>query len=164
MNKSNVFHFIFVEDRYNPQDKLEPFVYEMLQTNIPCIFVTDEPLFSIFLAKFQKEQQISVWIHHQANHYEIDKFGRYLGENMGAKLIDKYPNLKFKYVTRAQGHPAKSNDKNHNPIISLNDIYDEIKDEKNFQKISDIEITQKESDNGKGNNSVKTRPGGPLMK
>lgn len=163
MNKNNVFHFIFVEDNFNPQDKLEPFVYEMLQTNIPFIFVTDEPLFSVFLEKFPKDQLISVWIHHQANHYKTDKFGRYLGENMGAKLINKYPILKFKYVTRAPVHPAKSDDKKRNPIISLNDIYDEIKDSQNYQKISDFNIKQKKTGTQCVSNSVKTGTGGNLI-
>jgi hypothetical protein len=163
MNKDNVFNFIFVEDRFNPQDELEPFVYEMLQTNIPFIFVTDEPLFSIYLGKFSKDQLVSVWIHHQANHNKTDKFGRYLGENTGAKLIDKYPGLKFKYVTRAPEHPLNSNDKKRSPIISLNDIYDEIKDSKNFQKISDFNIEQKKSEIQNSSNPVNTATGGKLI-
>lgn len=161
MEKEKVFHFVFAEDKINPKDKLEPFVFEMLQTNIPCIFVTDEPMFSLWLDKFSNDQLISVWVHHQASSLKTDEYGRYLGENIGAKLINKYPKLKFKYLTRAPKHPAKSGDKNQNPIISLNDIYGAIKDENNFQLISDFNITESEqSSNGK---DVKTGTGGSLI-
>ena len=57
---------------------------------------------------------------------------------MGAELIDSYPYLKFKYITRAPNHPHRSDDKKNTPIILLNDIYDEIKNSDNFQKISDF--------------------------
>lgn len=160
MNKENVFHFVFCEDRINPKDTIEPFVYEMLQTNIPFLFVTDVPSFSIFLDKFPNTQLVTVWIHHQANHLKTDEYGRYLGENIGAKLIDAFPSLKFKYITRAPNHPAKSDDKKRHPIILLNDIYDEIKDNSNFQKISDFRTVQKIE---KDDNIVKTGTGGPLI-
>lgn len=136
--KTNVFNFVFCEDRIIHEDEFEPFVYEMLQTNIPFLFVTDVPGFNIYLNKFSKNQVVTVWVHHQANHLKTDKFGRYLGEKIGAELIDSYPNLKFKYITRAPNHPAKSDDKKKTPIILLNDIYQEIKDPNNFQRISDF--------------------------
>ncbi len=59
MKKENVFHFVFCEDRINREDEFRPFVYEMLQTNIPFLFVTDVPNFNIF-NKFPSEQLVTV--------------------------------------------------------------------------------------------------------
>jgi nucleoside phosphorylase len=135
MKKENVFHFVFCEQNKKNEDQMEPFVYSMLHTNIPCLFVIDIPNFEMFLEKFEVDQLITVWVHHQAIR---NPYGIYEGENTGAKLISKYPNIKFKYITRAPAHPSISEDKNRTPIISLNDIYEEIEKFENFQKISDI--------------------------
>jgi len=142
MKNENVFNFVFCEDRIMHQQELEPFVYEMLQTNIPFLFVTDVPNFKIYLKKFAVDQLITVWVHHQANYVKTDNFGRYLGEKVGAELITNYPNLKFKYITRALNHPHNADDKRRTPIIILNDIYEEIKNPENFQQISDFSIAE----------------------
>lgn len=136
--KENIWHFIFCEDRHNPLDASEPFVYEMIRTNIPVLFVTSVYTFTILLNKFEKSQLITVWIHHQANTHDIDTFGRYHGETIGAELINAFPRLKFKYITRARNHPSKSDDKNRTEIISLENIFYEIKKTENIQMISDF--------------------------
>lgn len=156
--KNNVFHFVFCEERHQPQDKSEPFVYEMIRTNIPCLFVTNVPTFTIFLNKFPKDQEITVWVHHQANKHDEDKFKRYLGESTGAEIIDTFPNIKFKYITRAPNHPSKSSDKNKTEIISMDEIFAEIKNQANFQKISDFVNLEKLANQDFKNNHPLAQP------
>jgi len=139
MKNSEVYHFMFCEDTWDAKNPAKPFVCELLAKSIPFLFVSSISSFEIFLNKyFDEEDTITIWIHHQANHKKTDEFGRFLGETIGDDLIRKFPNVKFKYISRDPEHPLKSKDKNNTLVIFSNEIYDEINNPSNWQKISDF--------------------------
>jgi hypothetical protein len=148
MNKKKVFHFVFCEGKYDPildekggfdwNNDPGPFICDMLALKQPILFVTDILHFEMFLRLFDKNQAISVWIHRQANNKKEGIFSSYKGEEFGEGLISFYPNLKFKYVTRASNPPKYSGGEHPKEIIEVRYIIREFTEPKNWNIISDI--------------------------
>ncbi|WP_282126268.1 hypothetical protein [Marinifilum flexuosum] len=145
-NNDSVINFVFCEETVIPNET-EPFVYAILATNIPIVLVTKIAVFEMHLKRFQLDQQITVWIHHQANHQRKNEFGLYKGEQIGCQLASQFPRLKFKYLTRAPQPDKFSNDTNKSPIVFINEFFNEIQDTENYQLISDF--TQQENQGSK---------------
>ena len=138
--KDNVIHFIFCEKKIDKEDPLEPFVYEVLNMNFPCVFIIDVLAFSYYLDMFNSNQLVTVWVHLQSDTRDTTGRGQFLGVRTGNQLISNYPELKFKYVTRQHEHPDFSSDNRKTPIISLNDIHGMLSDISNHQTISEFYV------------------------
>jgi hypothetical protein len=165
MENKKVVHFVFCEDRYEPilteQGKINqredpgPFACDMIQLKQPILLIADVLHFDRCLMSFDESQQISVWVHRQANNKKEGQFGTYKGEEMGEALHSKYPKLKFKYVTRAANPQpnvttvGKDNNKMGIDIIEKKHLIEEFDKQANWHKISDFKEVKSATPNPK---------------
>jgi hypothetical protein len=156
MEDKKVFHFIFCEDKYeailDSSGKIDkedpgPFTCDMLQLKQPILLVADILHFEMFLTLLDKEQNISVWVHRQANNKKEGRFGSYKGEEIGEALITRYPKLEFKYITRASNPDRMSEGKHPKEIVEKKYIIEEFIKPENWNKISDFK--EEKSTSGK---------------